>query len=177
MAVTQPLLTQNVLDAIIAYKEANDGVSPALAELAVQFGIVKSQVMEQINRLIASKRLSKTPGKSRNLAVTGGRWQWLEPKIIPDRRAGDVLRAVVAYKQANDGNAPSHREIAQALGLSYTGDIKGYLDKLAEEGYLSAAYATDRHICVVGGAWHCDKDVLAQANPDIFKQRPLLPPE
>ena len=177
MAVTQPLLTQHILDAIITYKQANDGVSPALADLAAQFDIAKSQAMEQINRLIASKLLSKTPGKSRNLAVTGGQWHWQEPKAIPTKRAGDVLRAVVAYKQANDGNAPSHRELAQELGLSYTGDIKGYLDELAEEGYLSVAYATDRHICVVGGVWHCDKDVLAQANPDIYKQRPLLPPE
>lgn len=32
-------------------------------------------------------------------------------------------------------------------------------------------------ICVFGGAWHRDKDVLAQANPDIYKQRPLLPLE
>ena len=177
MATSPTLLTQNMLDAIIAYKQANDGVSPALADLADQLDIAKSQAMEQINRLIASKLLSKTLGKSRNLAVTGGRWQWLEPKAIPDKRVGDVLRAVVAYKQANDGNAPSHREIAQALGLSYTGDIKGYLDELAEEGYLSVAYATDRHICVVGSAWHCDKDVLAQANLDFYKQRPLLPPD
>lgn len=177
MATSKNLLTQNILDAIIRYKQANDGISPALDDLAIQFDIAKSQAMEQINRLIASKYLSKTPGKSRNLAVTGGQWQWLKPKAIPDKRAGDVLRTVVAYKQANDGNAPSHREIAQKLSLSYTGDIKNYLDKLAEEGYLSVAYATDRHICVVGGAWHCDKDVLAQANPDIYKQRPLLPPD
>ena len=177
MTASSNLLTQNMLEAIIRYKQTNDGISPALADLATQFDIAKSQAMEQINRLIASKLLSKTPGKSRNLAVTGGRWQWLEPKPIPSKRAGDVLRIVVIHKQANDGNAPSHREIAQALELSYTGDIKGYLDELAEEGYLSVAYATDRHICIVGGAWHCDKDVLAQANLDFYKQRPLLPPE
>jgi SOS-response transcriptional repressor LexA len=177
MTASQTLLSQNMLDAIIRYKQANDGVSPSLAELAAEFNIAKSQVMELINRLIASKCLCKTPGKSRNLAVTGGRWQWLETKAIPDKRAGDVLRTVVAYKQANDGNAPSHREIAQALGLSYTGDIKGYMDDLTEAGYISAAYATNRHIRVVGGAWHCDKEALARANPDIYKQRPLLPPE
>lgn len=177
MATSQTLLTQNMLDAIIRYKLANDGVSPSLAELSAQFDIAKSQAMEQINRLVASKLLSKTPGKSRNLAVTGGQWQWAKPQTHPTKRAGDVLRAVVDYKRAHDGNAPSHREIAQILGLSYTGDIKGYLDGLAEDGYLTTAYATDRHICVVGGVWHCDKDVLAQANPDIYKQRPLLPPE
>jgi SOS-response transcriptional repressor LexA len=168
---------QYMLDAIITYKQANDGVSPSLAELAGQFGIVKSQAMEHINHLVAGKLLSKTPGNSRNLAVTGGQWRWLEPKAIPDKRAGDVFRIVLTYKQVNDGNAPSHREIAQALGLSYTGDIKGYLDELAEEGYLAVAYATDRHICVVGGVWRCDKDALTQANPDFYSQRPLLPPQ
>ena len=177
MTASQNLLTQNMLDAIITYKQANDGVSPSLDELATQTGISKSQAMEQINHLVTSKLLFKTPGNSRNLAVTGGQWRWLEPKAIPDKRAGDIFRIVLAYKQVNDGNAPSHREIAQALGLSYTGDIKGYLDELAEEGYLTVAYATDRHICVMGGVWQCDKDVLAQANPDIYKQRPLLPPE
>lgn len=177
MAITQTQLTQNTLDAIISYKQTNDGVSPSLAELATQFGIAKSQVMEQINRLIESKHLSKTAGNSRNLAVAGGQWLWATPKPFPEKRVGEILRAIVAYKQANDGNSPSHREIAQELGLSYTGDIKGYVDELAEAGYLSAAYATDRHICIVGGSWQCDKEVLAQANPDFYKQRPLLPPE
>jgi SOS-response transcriptional repressor LexA len=166
-----------MLDAIITYKQANDGVSPALAELAAQFDIAKSQAMEHINHLVAGKLLFKTPGNSRNLAITGGQWQWAKPQPYPTKRAGDVLRAVVDYKQANDGNAPSHRELAQALGLSYTGDMKGYLDELAKDGYLTAAYATDRHICVEGGVWYYDKDVLAQANPDFYKQRPLLPPE
>ena len=166
-----------MLDAIITYKQANDGVSPSLDELATQTGISKSQAMEQINHLVTSKLLFKTPGNSRNLAVTGGQWQWLEPKAIPDKRVGGVLRIVVDYKQTNDGNAPSHREIAQALGLSYTGDIKIYLDELAEEGHLSVAYATDRHICVIGGVWQCDKDALTQANPDFYSQRPLLPPQ
>ena len=175
MATSQTLLTQNILDAIISYKQSNDGVSPSLAELATQFDIAKSQVMKQINRLIESKHLSKTTGNSRNLAVAGGQWQWTTPKPFPEKRAGDVLRAIIAYKQANDGNAPSHREIAQELGLSYTGDIKRYVDELADEGYLAAAYATDRHICIVGGAWQCDKAVLAQANPDFYKQRPFLP--
>lgn len=177
MANSQTLLTQNILDAIISYKQANDGVSPSLAELATQFDIAKSQAMEHVNRLISGKLLSKTPGKSRNLAVAGGRWQWANPKPYPDKRAGDVLQAIVAYKQAYDGNAPSHREIAQTLGLSYTGDMKGYVDELAEAGYITAVYATDRHICIVGGIWQYDKIVLAQANPDIYKQRPLLPPE
>lgn len=173
VSVAQP--TQNIIEAIITYKEANDGISPSLAELATQFNIAKSQAMEHINHLIAGKLLSKTPGKSRNLAVAGGQWQWLEPKLYPPKRAGDVLYAIVDYKQAYDGNAPSHRQIAQSLGLSYTGDIKGYVDELAKAGYLSAAYATDRHICVVGGSWHCDRDVLTQANPDFYKQSPLLP--
>jgi len=177
MAISQTRLTQDILDAIISYKQTNDGVSPSLAELATQFDIAKSQTLEQINRLIESKHLSKTAGNSRNLTVAGGQWQWATPKPFPEKRAGDVLRAVVEYKQAYDGNAPSHREIAQTLGLSYTGDIKGYMDELAEAGYLTAAYATDRHICVMGGSWHCDRDVLTQANPDFYKQRPLLPPE
>lgn len=166
---------QHILNAIITYKRENDGVSPSVAELGAQFNTAKSQIQDHINRLIIGKFLSKTPGNSRNMAVTGGRWQWLEPRTYPAKRAGDVLRVIVDYKQANDGNAPSHREIADALDLAYTGDIKGYLDELAEAGYLNAEYATDRHICIVGGAWDYDKEVLAQANPDVYGQRPLLP--
>ena len=177
MTASPNLLTQNMLDAIITYKQANDGVSPSLDELATQVGISKSQTMEHINHLVAGRQLFKTPGNSRNLAVIGGRWQWAKPQPYPTKRAGDVLRAVIDYKQVNDGNAPSHRELAQVLGLSYTGDIKEYLDELAEDGYLTAAYATDRHICVVGGVWQSDKDILTQANPDFYRQRPLLPPQ
>ena len=168
-------LTQQILVAIIDYKQENDGVSPSLAELADLINISKSQAQEQINHLVTGKLLSKTPGKSRNLTVAGGKWEWVEPKTIPDKRAGDVLKEIVAYKQAFDGNVPSHREIAQALGLSYTGDIRGYLDDLAEGGYLTVAYATDRHICVTGGRWSIDQDVLNQANLNFYNQRPLLP--
>ena len=175
MTFSHTQLTPKILDAVIDYKQEHDGVSPSLAELAVQVNISKSQAQEHINHLVTGKLLSKTPGKSRNLAVTGGRWQWTEPRLYPDKRAGDILRVVVGYKEAHDGNAPSHRQIAEALELSYTGDIKGYLDDLTDAGYLSTAYAADRHICVTGGIWRCDRDRLARANPDIYQQRPLLP--
>ncbi len=169
-------LSQNMLEAIIAYKVENDGVSPSLAELSAEFDAAKSQVQEQVGRLIASKRLFKTPGKSRNLAVVGGKWQWADPRPYPAKRVGDVLKVIVAYKEVHNGNAPSHREVADVLELSYTGDIKAYLDELTDMGYLQAMYATDRHIMVVGGAWTCDEVALKQANPDFYYQRQLFPP-
>ncbi|MCZ7666670.1 MAG: hypothetical protein M5U34_05270 [Chloroflexi bacterium] len=65
-----------------------------------------------------------------------------------------MLRLVIAYKTEHDGNAPSHRQIAEALGLVYTGDIKTYLDEPGGEGLPDASnYATDRHIMVMGGEW------------------------
>ncbi len=169
--------SQKMLEAIIAYKLETDGISPSLAELAAGFDIAKSQVQEQINRLVASRRLFRTPGKSRNLAVIGGKWRWIEPKPYPSKRVGDVLKVIIEYKEAYNGNAPSHREIADRLGLSYTGDIKGYVDELTDMGYLVVTYATDRHILVVGGAWSCDEEALIQANPNIYYQSSLFPME
>ncbi len=162
------------LQAILAYKQAHDGISPSLAELATQLDLVKSKVHQHIVHLMDCDLLYKTPGQSRNLAVTGGEWQWANPRPYPAGRAGDVLREVVAYKRTHDGNAPSHREIAAVMELAYTSSIKGYLDALAETGYLAAAYATDRHICVAGGVWRYSKDVLAQASPDFYSQGTLL---
>ncbi|NHZ72632.1 MAG: hypothetical protein GWP17_06080 [Aquificales bacterium] len=175
MAPSLTQFTQTILEAVLSTKQENDGISPSLAELAAQFGVGKSQVQDHIMRLMTGNLLYKTPGKSRNLAVVGGTWVWAEPRPYPIKRVGDVLRAVVVYKQSYDGNAPSHRQIAHTLGLSYTGDIKGYMDDLSDAGYLKTAYATDRHIMVVGGNWRYDKDVLAQANPDFYSQGSLLP--
>jgi SOS-response transcriptional repressor LexA len=172
-----PAQTYDTLQAIIVYKTEHDGVSPSLDELAVAVTMVKSRLSKHISRLCKHGLLTRTPGKSRNLAVAGGQWAWAEPKTFPIGRAGDVLRIVVTYKTDYDGNAPSHRQIAQALGLAYTGDIKTYLDELAEGGYLATAYATDRHIAVAGGRWNYDAAVLQAASGRVPRQGELLPPE
>jgi SOS-response transcriptional repressor LexA len=175
MAVIYTQQTRNTLQAILAYKQKNDGVAPSLIELGTQLNLVKSGVSRQITRLINYGFLYRTPGRSRNLAITGGKWRWAKPRPFPTGRAGDVLQMILDYKRTYDGNAPSLREISAALGLAYTGGIKAYLETLEEAGYLTTAFATDRHICIVGGIWRCDIDVLAQANPNIYSQRPLLP--
>lgn len=167
--------TETIFDAIIQYKQANDGLSPSFAELSNLFNFSKSQIQDHINRLIANKLVYKTPGDSRNLGIVGGVWQWKTPRPVPPRRAGDVLRVIIDYKLSYDGNAPSHRQIAETLDLSYTGDIKGYMDELVETKYLRTEYATDRYIIILGGQWQYDPVALEKANPNIYRQNPLLP--
>jgi SOS-response transcriptional repressor LexA len=172
-----PAQTYDILQAIIAYKTEHDGVSPSLDELAVTVTMVKSQLSQHISRLCKHGLLFRTPGQSRNLAVTGGQWAWAAPKLFPSGRIGDVLRIVVKYKTEYDGNAPSHRQIAQTLGLAYTGDISMYLDELAAAGYLTTAYATDRHIAVIGGRWVYDTAVIKAAAARVPRQGGFFSPK
>ncbi len=172
-----PAQTYAILQAIVAYKTTQDGVSPSLDELAPAVSLNKSQLPAHISRLVKHGLLRKTPGQSRNLAVSGGHWRWAAPQLEPPGRVGDVLRLVIAYKTEHDGNAPSHRQIAEALGLVYTGDIKTYLDELAERGCLTLSYATDRHIMVMGGEWGVETAVLQAAAARVPHQNTFLPPD
>lgn len=172
-----PAQTYAILQAIVAYKTAQDGISPSLDDLATAVSLAKSQLPAHITRLVKHGLLRKTPGQSRNLAVSGSQWRWAEPQPEPPGRVGDVLRMVIAYKMEHDGNAPSHRQIAESLGLAYTGDIKTYLDELAEMGYLVLSYATDRHIMVAGGKWEVETAVLQTAAARVPRQNTFLPPD
>jgi hypothetical protein len=153
-AMCNPLsvTAQAVWQAIIAYKKSHDGISPAMQDLANLAGCSKTRSWHAIGELEAAGLLQRLGG-GRGLMVHGGQWRWARPQPYPAGRLGDVLRVVVAYKAAHDGLAPKHREIAAALGLAYTGAIKGYLDQLAAQGYVSTGYATDRGIAVTGGEW------------------------
>ncbi len=152
-----------VLQAIVAFKQAHDGNSPSMKELAKAVGKAKSSVWQAVQELETADLLQREPGSSRTLQLTGSAWRWVAPQSYPNGRVGDVLRVIVVHKAAHDGNAPGHREIATALGVVYSGAIKVYLDELVEAGFITTAYATDRYICVRGGQWTCDAAWLAAA--------------
>lgn len=145
-----------ILQAIVSFKQGHDGNAPTLEELAGMVGLGKSTIWKYVRELERAALLHHQPGSGRALSLVGGRWEWVTPRPFPPGRIGDVLRVVVAYKTSHDGVSPDHRQIAAALGVVYSGSIKVYLDTLAERGYITAGYATERYICVMGGKWQCD---------------------
>lgn len=163
-----------ILKTIISYKQNHDGISPSYDELASVTGMSKSVLKQQILVLLKRGLLYKTPGPSRNLAVVGGKWVWEGKRPFPPNRPADILNMIINYKTTHDGNAPGHRDIAEALGLAYAGSIKTYLDTLTEMGFLTTTYASDRAIMIVGGRWTYDKLLFETKCPEQPKQRSLF---
>jgi hypothetical protein len=64
-----------------------------------------------------------------------------------------IYSYIVAYKQANDGNSPTLREIAEAAGISSTSVVMYNLRHLECLGRLELIGCHRRGICVVGGSW------------------------
>lgn len=75
---------QSILDYIIAYKQANDGNSPTVREIAMAFAASTSVIGYHLRRMRLSGEIYTTSyGMSRNLCVTGGRWAIYADKAAP----------------------------------------------------------------------------------------------
>jgi len=65
-----------------------------------------------------------------------------------------VYRYIVLYKQANDGNSPSRREIMRACGISSTSMVWASLLRLFDKGLIDFSnHGQSRNILVTGGRW------------------------
>jgi len=63
-----------------------------------------------------------------------------------------LLKWIVLYKEAHDGDSPSIREIQDALGISSTSVVEYLLKKLAGDGKIRRE-PNRKSIEVVGGEW------------------------
>ncbi len=72
------------------------------------------------------------------------------PRLTPT--AGRVLEYIIRYKTANDGNSPTWRDIARAVGISSTSCVDYHIRRLECLGLIIRPGST-RGISVVGGQW------------------------
>lgn len=69
-------------------------------------------------------------------------------------RARAVLRFIVSYKCAHDGNSPSLREIGDQIGVQSTSLLDYYLKELETAGYIRPRKLWQaRQIHLVGGEY------------------------
>jgi SOS-response transcriptional repressor LexA len=71
-----------------------------------------------------------------------------------DKKAA-VLRMIVAFKRAHDGNSPTYREIMRACELRSTSAVAYHLDALEDQGLIRRPnrQGNTRVIEVPGGRW------------------------
>lgn len=67
-------------------------------------------------------------------------------------KACAVLRAIIAYKETHDGNAPSLQELANALGQAKSTTWLG-VQELERGGFLQRQPGGGRTLQLVGGGW------------------------
>jgi SOS-response transcriptional repressor LexA len=62
-----------------------------------------------------------------------------------------IYNFIVKFKEENDGNSPTHRDIMEAIGISSLSVAHYHIQKLVEQGLIT----TDEQgqISVIGGKW------------------------
>lgn len=76
--IGQPAL--DVLQAIIHYKTAHDGLGPTVRELALATGAASTASVDyHLVRLEAAGLIQRDPVIARAIRVTGGEWRWTPP--------------------------------------------------------------------------------------------------
>ena len=76
-----------------------------------------------------------------------------------------ILAMIIAYKKAHDGNSPTVREIAEAVGRTCSPVYQQLrvLEQMGRIRLLGDRWST-RRICVVGGRWTLEVDDAADKN-------------
>ena len=75
-----------------------------------------------------------------------------KPKTLDESRRDAILAFIIQYKRANDGIAPTIREIGEACGLASTAAVRYQLVRLARAGRIEIN-SSERSIRVPGGEW------------------------
>lgn len=77
-------------------------------------------------------------------------WCYMRRKHNKD----EILRYIIEYKMANDGNSPTHRQIMEACGITNPSTTFYILERLEKDGKISfTGYGDARGIKVTGGQW------------------------
>jgi len=78
--------------------------------------------------------------------------------------AEDVLRFIVRFKQENDGNSPTMREICDGCGIPSLSHLDVILNKLDEAGWIQRE-GGKRGIRVAGGSWSYQQPACVRTMP------------
>ena len=64
---------------------------------------------------------------------------------------------IVKFKREHDGNSPTYRQMASAIGKKSTSYVSFLLEGLRKKGYIKPATSENenRLVEVVGGRWFC----------------------
>jgi SOS-response transcriptional repressor LexA len=66
----------------------------------------------------------------------------------------DLLKYIIQYKQAHDGNSPTYQEMIDTLGISSKSVVKYMLVDLQRAGRIRLVGGSkSRSIEVIGGRW------------------------
>lgn len=81
-----------------------------------------------------------------------------------NKRCERLLEFIIAYKRAHDGNSPTIREMCFAVESKTTSVVNYYLVQLERQGRIVMSKGASRSICVVGGHWRYEPEILSQAH-------------
>jgi repressor LexA len=77
--------TLDILQAIIQYKTAHDGLSPTMRKLAVITGTASTSTIDyHLNRLEEAGMIQRDPFSSRAIRVTGGEWRYSPETVVAE---------------------------------------------------------------------------------------------
>ncbi len=67
----------------------------------------------------------------------------------------EMLKFIIQYKKAHDGNSPTYMEIMRATGITSTSVVAYHLDQLEAAGVIERPQqvGNSRVIEIVGGQW------------------------
>lgn len=68
-------------------------------------------------------------------------------------RERDALAAIIRHKATHDGNSPTYRDIAAAIGLKSTSNVFDLIETLQQKGYIAITPNKKAQINVLGGCW------------------------
>lgn len=129
---------QMVLEALIAFKTENDGLSPPVSVLAERSGFSESSVKYHLLRLQNDGAIEKTP---HGLKVLGGRW--LPPAEGPGESAaapaGDPPADIEQLRREHE-----HFKRASEMNLEEADHARAAVAKL--EGQLAAARSENKRL-------------------------------
>lgn len=64
-----------------------------------------------------------------------------------------LMECIISYKEQNDGNSPSSRQMMDATGIKSTSVVHFHLRVLEDMGKIKVIRGSSRQIIVMGGRW------------------------
>lgn len=74
------------------------------------------------------------------------------PTFQPTERDMELYRAIVTFKETNDGNTPGNRELMVLCGMGSTSVVNHHMQHLIRAGLISREHYS-HNLRVTGGRW------------------------